>query len=73
MLVIIAEVMIPCIVCLFKLGNSLIHVFDKVLVESAMKKTAAKNKSPINETLRLKCTEHDFFFKAQTEQSSLTV
>ena len=71
MLVNIAEVMIPCIVCLFKLGNSLIHVFDKV--ESAMKKTAAKNKSPINETLRLKCTEHDFFFKAQTEQSSLTV
>lgn len=52
MLVNIAEVMIPCIVWLLKLGNSLIHVFDKVLVESAMEKTAAKNNSPINETLR---------------------
>lgn len=66
MLVNIVEVMIPCIVWLLKLGNSLIHVFDKVLVESAMEKTAAKNNSPINETLRFwqykitcESTEHD--------------
>ena len=71
MLVNIAEVMIPCIVCLLKLGNSLIHVFDKVLVESAMKKTAAKNNLPINETLRLKCTEHELVFSKRRLKSRL--